>query len=282
LQSSHSDSNREAILLGGAGTRADRLSISYDGLLVEFELSARGRSLLEGTFQSQLVVDGVPVTTSGHWNSVCWSSDDDGDYLELQLLCSDGLRIDRQVLLSRRRHFALLADAVVSTDPGRIEYCISLPVAGGTQMAADLKTREFRVGTARVFPVGLPQDRVLSTSGNCFDEPGRLVLTQQALGRGLYLPVVFDWHPRRRRAKADWRSLTVTQLGRVISPGGAAGYRLRVGQRQLLVYRSLVETGEPRAVLGQHTRYETVIGSFEAGQFDPIIMVETDQLPRGC
>jgi hypothetical protein len=275
LRSFNSDATREALLLGGVNS-ADRVAIAYHAPSIEFDLSARGRLLLTGTLQSELVVDGASVSTSGDWKSVCWSSDDDGDYLELQLACSDSVRIDRQILLSRRGHFALFADAVVAVAPGRIEYRINLPAAGGASIRFDDATRECRVGTARVFPVGLPQARVLSALGNCFEQAGRLILTQVAPGCGLYLPVVFDWHPRRRRAQADWRSLTVTEVGRVVSPHGAAGHRLRLGKEQLLIYRSLFDSREPRAVLGQHTRYETVIGSFNAGEMAPIIMVETD------
>lgn len=276
LRSFDCDSTREAVLQSGLGNRADRLSIAYHGPSVDLELLARGRALLTGAFHSELIVDGAPATTMGDWKSVCWSSDDDGDYLELQLWCSESIRIDRQILLSRRGHFALFADAVVMAVPGRIEYRVSLPAVGGVSIRSEEQTRECRVGTARVFPVALPQDRVQSTPGSCSENSGRLELMQVALGHGLYLPVVFDWHPVRRRAPADWRSLTVTEMGRVISPGGAAGHRLRLGKQQLLIYRSLVDTREPRSVLGQHTRYETVIGSFEGGELAPIIMVETD------
>jgi hypothetical protein len=272
----HSESTREALLKGGVGTSADRIDIAFDRLAVECNLSARGRALLAGDLQSELVVDGAQVITSGDWKSVCWSSDEDGDYLELQLFCSDQVRIDRQFLLSRRGHFALFADAVISATPAKIEYRLSLPVADGVSVKSDAQTRECGVGTARVFPVGLPQDRVLSTPGNCFENSGRLDLTQIALGRGLYLPVVLDWHPKRRRAAADWRSLTVTERGRVVSPDGAAGHRLRVGKQQLLIYRGLAATREARSVLGQHTRYETVIGSIDAGSMAPIIMVDAD------
>ena len=258
------------------GKNADRIDIAFDQLSVECNLAGLGRTLLAGDFQSELVVDGTAVPTVGDWKSACWSSDEDGDYLEVQLFCSDNVRIDRQFLLSRRGHFALFADAVIPAAPAKIEYRLSLPVADGVSVKSDAQTRECGVGSARVFPVGLPQDRVLSTPGNCFENSGRLDLTQVALGRGLYLPVVFDWHPKRRRAAADWRSLTVTELGRVVSPDAAAGHRLRVGKQQLLIYRGLAATQEARSVLGHHTRFETVIGSIDAGVVAPIIMVETD------
>lgn len=273
-RSFYSDATGQALLFAGAGSKPDRVSIAYHGLSVECHLWARGRALLAGEFLSELVVDGTAVETLGDWKATCWSSDDDGDYLELQLACSDEVRIDRQFLLSRRGHFALFADAVVTRAPARIEYRLSLPVAGGALMTAHRETRECGVGAARVFPVGLPQDRVLSSPGSCFENSGRLDLSQVAKGHGLYLPVVFDWHPRRRRASADWRSLTVTEHRRVVCPDSASGHRLRVGKKQLLIYRSLADTREARAVLGQHTRYETVIGSIHAGEMAPIIMVD--------
>ena len=50
-----------------------------------------------------------------------------------------------------------------------------------------------------------------------------------------------------------------------------------MGAFQLLVYRSLAPTEEARAVLGYHTRYETVIGMFDAtGEVEPLVMVEVD------
>ena len=39
-----------------------------------------------------------------------------------------------------------------------------------------------------------------------------LELTQVGAGQGLYLPLLLDWHPRRRAAAAEWRSLTVTEV----------------------------------------------------------------------
>lgn len=266
------------MLIAGTGSRSDRVEIAFDGPSVECQLLARDRALLAGEFQSELYVDGMAVPTTGDWKSACWSSDADGDYLELQLCCSDMVRIDRQVLLSRRGHFALFADAIVAAATARIEYRLSLPVADRVSVKSQVETRECQVGAARVFPIGLPQDRVSSTPGNCLEESGCLEVTQVAFGRGLYLPAVFDWHPRRRRATADWRTLTVAELGRVVSPGAAAGHRLRVGQEQWLIYRSLAETREARSVLGQHMRYETVIGSIVAGVMEPIIMVENDHL----
>ena len=100
-------------------------------------------------------------------------------------------------------------------------------------------------------------------------------MKQVAQGEGLFAPLLLDWHPNRTRAEAQWRSLTVTEDGRVITPDIAAGHRLKLGDLQLLVFRSLKSTGKSRAVLGHHTNNETVIGRVDKkGDIDPILLVE--------
>jgi hypothetical protein len=68
-------------------------------------------------------------------------------------------------------------------------------------------------------------------------------------------------------------------MGEVVAPHRAAGHRLRVGGHQLLIYKSLDTPQDARAVLGYHTWYESVIGTFDAaGAVDPIVMVEVEEV----
>jgi hypothetical protein len=272
---------RQVLLQSRSGRMADRMAIAFRDADVEVELSSHGKTLVAGVVETVLSIDGQSVNPRGDWQAVCRHADDDGDYLELQLCLGDSIRIDRQFLLSRRGRFAVLADAVVATQPGPIEHRLSLPPAAGVEMKSDLTTREARLRTAgctvRAFPLALPQDRVVSTAGSLCEQSGRLTLTQVGAGRGLFVPLIFDWHPQRRSATAEWRSLTVTEPGKVIGADRAAGYRLRLGKHQVLIYRSLADTGEARAVLGHHTRYETVVGTFDsAGNVAPIVLVERE------
>lgn len=277
LPSFHAEPTREALLQSGPGRRADRMTIAYHEPSVAFDLVASGRTLLAGDFETELVVDGVPVVPRGDWKSVCWYGDDDCDFLELQLQCTDSVHIERQFLLSRRQHFALLAEAVISASAARIEARLKLPLFADVPVIPDRTTRELQVGAARVFPLALSQERVVSSPGEFRERDGQLELAQVSRGAALYLPLLFDWHPRRRRAPADWRSLTVTEPRTIVSPDRAAGHRLRLGKEQWLFYRSLLPTIEPRAVLGHHTRYETLVGTFDSdGDVEPIVMVEVD------
>ena len=281
LPSYHSEQTREVLLQSAPGQRADRITVAYHSPDVEFDLSAQGKTLLDGAFESELTIDDVPLVCRGDWQSVCWYADDDCDYLELRLVLSESVWIDRQILLSRRDHFSLLADAVVAGGAKRIDYRISLPVSDGVAAAFNTKTREARLvlpgRAARVFPLALPQERVLSAAGTFVEQSGRLVVTESGAGWGLYAPLFFDWHPRRRRAAAEWRSLTDTELGKVVSPDRAAGHRLRMGRQQWLIYKALGAQEEARAVLGHHTHYESIIGAFDStGAVDPIVMAEIE------
>ena len=142
----------------------------------------------------------------------------------------------------------------------------------------DVPTREclLKAGrtSARVFPIALPSERVMSTAGAFGPGDAYLELKQVAIG-GLYAPLVIDWEPGRRQKGADWRTLTVTEQGRILKSDAAAGHRLRLGDHQLFIYRSLTRSHDPRAILGHHTTHETVFGKFDSsGEVEPILLVE--------
>lgn len=284
LPSFHSEPTREVLMQTATGRRADRLTVAYNSSEVDLELSARGETLLSGAVESELVIDGESLVARGDWQAAAWYSDADCDYLELQLFLPQSVRIDRQLLLARHDHFALLADAVIAPQAKRIQYCVRLPVAEGQELNFDSPTRECRLSAerqaTRVFPLGLPQSRTLGSSGSFLHYEDRLELRHAAAGAALYAPVLLDWHPRRQRVAADWRSLTVSENCQAVGSDRAAGCRLRMGKFQLLIYRSLAPTDEARAVLGHHTRYETVVGMFDSsGDVDPLVMVEAESVP---
>ncbi len=264
---------------------ADSLVLTHDTTFSRLCLNAFGRPVIQGDWSVDIRVNDRPVELQSTWSCTCWFSDADADYVELQQNLADGVRVERQVLLSRTGHFAVLSDSVSADENARVDYEAHLPLANGIDFAADQLTREVvleqGMGThgnparSRVFPVALPQHRVDGTPGRFTVDDAGLTLKHAALG-GLFVPLVFDWERRRFAAFVDWQALTVTEENRILTSHSAVGYRLRIGNQQLVIYRSLNKGEVPRSVLGLHTASETVIGRFEpTGDITPILQVES-------
>jgi hypothetical protein len=71
----------------------------------------------------------------------------------------------------------------------------------------------------------------------------------------------------------------VTESRRVVHEDEAAGYRVRIGDHQVLIYRSLVAGKNSRAVLGLHTWDESVYTRVpnKPGPLEPLVEVETPE-----
>jgi hypothetical protein len=271
-----SDESRLACLRGDWSPTASSVLLSHQGRFPALEMALGGTALFAGDWGLDLRIDGRPVEPA-EWKCVCWHSDDDGDYLELQTR-PVGVRVERQLFLSRTDDFALLADTVLAHDGhAKIESRLGLTLARDCAAFAQSRSRECRLlcggARVRVFPLGLNCPRVEAATGQLGTSEGRLELSQVGIG-GLYAPLVLDWNARRGRGPASWRPLTVARDGAAVRPSVAAGYLLEIGPAKWLIYRSLEPTLEPRSVLGQHTMYETLVGRFVRGDLEPIVQVE--------
>jgi hypothetical protein len=261
---------------------ADLLAIVHTGVSPQIEFSTFGRPVFAGDWSLSIRIDGEPVVITPEWEAVSWFNDKDADYLELEWPNELGVTVCRQVLLTRGDHQVMLADAVSTPKrPGsRIDVESSLPLAAGVTVETLRPLREMRLEAGglplRCLPVALPPNRIDQAPGACDeDEPGRLVLRQSGVG-GVYAPLVLDSHPERRSAHVDWRSLTVTENHRRLGQAEASGHRLRIGSRQLLIYRGLDGSKATRAVLGHHHASESVIGRFtKTGDVEPLVLVQT-------
>ncbi len=280
MPAAQSDWAQLACLCSDWSVSANSIVVAHHAAKPLIDLTARGTSLLSGMWDIEVQLDGKSLPfVADDWECSCWQSDADCDYLELQAAFEDDVHVERQVLLSRTDDFLLLADVVRGVGERRIDYTSRLPLVSGIKAVSSTDTRECvlkdRGTVARVFPLALPDDRVLSTAGGFGPFENQLVLKQASAGDGLYAPLIIDWAPDRRRIPADWRSLTVTEARTTLKPSVAAGHRLRIGAHQLFIFRSLREADSSRAVLGHHTANETVIGHFDRkGEVQSILSVE--------
>lgn len=286
MPSNQSDWARFAVLRSDWSSHADCLAVSHHRPQPLLEITALGVPVIHGAWGWELQIGDARIEPADEWACSCWFSDPDADYLELQMSGPGALRIERQILLSRKEHFLLLADCVRGarsvSQPAEqqpIHLRMRLPLASGVVAEPMTATREIRLKAGkqpvRVFPLALADDRVQSTPHRCEIDQHAVVLHQLGQGNGLYAPLLFDWHPGRSRQPALWRTLTVAESGKVLGRDLAAGHRLQIGKDQLLIYRSLSPIKTARTVLGHHTWQESVIARWDAqGDVEPIVKVE--------
>lgn len=304
MPSNQSDWAKFALLRSDWSVEADSVAITHHQPLPQLDVTALGRSLIHGDWGLKLKIGDAVIELAEEWSCVCWQSDPDADFIELQMIGPGKLRVERLVLLSRKERFLIIADAISgasaleagrsrvpasglkATDKKptaaarqRIEYESSLSLCEGMVGSCDGTTREGRITgnrlKARVFPLGIPQERVNSTPHQLSITGNEIFLKHVAEGDGLFAPLVFVWHPERTRVDATWRTLTVVEDLKVVGPDVAVGYRLKLGSFQLLISRALKKTGNSRTCLGHHTFNETVIAKFDKnGDVEPILMIE--------
>jgi hypothetical protein len=186
--------------------------------------------------------------------------------------------VQRQLLLARRDRFLFLADAVVGDRPGEIRHCSTLPLAGHVEFQPESQTREGRlVGRSRlalVIPLALPEWRDSPGDGCLKGAHGALELTHRRHARRLYAPLFLSFDRRQLRNKLSWRQLTVAESLRAQSPDVAVAYRIQLGRRQWMAYRSLAPRGN-RSVLGQNLSSEFLMARFHrTGVVEELVEVE--------
>ena len=73
----------------------------------------------------------------GAWREVCWFTDKDVDYLELEIKLAGGVLLQRHFVFARKDRFLLLANAVLGRRTANLDYRGRLPPLGfGVQARA--------------------------------------------------------------------------------------------------------------------------------------------------
>jgi hypothetical protein len=297
----HSEQAKVAVLRSSWRRGAEHLVVAYDGPELRAELNSGLLTCWSGDWNPAVSVGGKSLTPTGSWRDLCWFSDDDVDYLELELAFADGWHVQRQLVLARQDHFLYIADALLGERPARkIDYRLTLPLTSAVQFRPAGETREgylaerpwsrpaagrqshagapreTRDCPARVLPLALPEWRSVGAEGHLTETAGRLELCQQGSGQQLYTPLFLDLDPRRSRQAITWRQLTVAEHLRILPPSVAVGYRVQVGREQWLFYRSLTAPAN-RTVLGQNLTAEFFAGRFDSdGEADELVRIECE------
>lgn len=278
----HSEAAATALLRSGWSPADARLTVLYNTAQTRIELSRGANVLLAGPWTVEVTAGGRALPPQADWRQVCWVSDAKVDYLELELALAEGYRVQRQILLAHQDRFALLADVVLGPRPGAISYWGCLPAGPAAALRGAGATRELRIkagkAAATVLPLSLPEWRTADDAGELAAAgkgPQRAIqLRQAATGRGLHAALFVDLDPRRQRSPLTWRQLTVAENRRRMPPDAAVGYRVMIGRRQWLFYRSLAPRGN-RTLLGHNLSTEMLAGRFSGeGKVETLVEIE--------
>jgi hypothetical protein len=264
---------------------AEAIQIRYRDADLWIEMQQGARLLVCGNWRASLRLgEDSELCPVGGWSQLCWNSDRDADYLELELPLKDGWKLQRQILLAREDNFIYLADAALAPDNingHRPLISLTSELNLGPQVAArpaDESREVFLTAggkkIAAALPLALPEWRVERGPGE-FEAAGQR-LRWQLLGEGraVLAPLWIDLDAGRARKPLTWRRLTVAEDRRAVAREMAVGYRVQAGAEQWLIYRSLMRRGN-RTVLGYNTAYEFgAVRFLSDGTTKPILEIE--------
>jgi hypothetical protein len=275
-----SDPSCVAILRSSLDADADAITLEWHSGTPQIMFAAAGVPVFVGSWTSSVQLDDEVLPAATAWKCSCWFLDPETIFVELESEDATVVKQMRHVLLAPCDRFALMTDSVYCKDPERrVQLTTSLPLASGALSAACDVTRELALSVGprhvRTFPLWMEDDRIHHALGSYRESNGQLELAGIGKG-GVTLPLALDWHPKRNDVPADWARCTVTESRRTVGSHEAGGFRIRVGDHQVLVYRSLTPPAVSRAVLGLHTWDESVYGRIpvRGGLLQPLVEVE--------
>jgi hypothetical protein len=305
----HSEWAAVGVLRPDWSRSAPRLTLLYPEASCRVELACGKDVLWSGDWSYQLRVDGMSAAPVSDWSAACWISDEDVDYLELEIELIEGFRIQRHIVMARNDRFLLLADAVLGPRRAALDYRTTLPLGEQITFQPASETSEGaligRKTRAVAIPLALPEWRnsLPSPLGRGAGGEGnenatrsanstphltaltpapsqrvmgqdQLELRQSAFGRALFAPLFFDLDRRRFGKPLTWRQLTVAESLAVQPADAAVGYRISTGGKHWLVYRSLTPPRN-RTLLGHNLSSETLIARFtRKGEVKSLIEIE--------
>jgi hypothetical protein len=275
----HSEWAAAAVLRRTESPSPPGLTVLFPDATCQTEFACGKDVLWSGAWEFDVQIDGAPARPSEDWRETCWLSDDDVDYLELEIQLDAGLRVQRHMLLARDDRVLLLADAVLGARPAALQYRGLLPLCDGIRFRQACENREGvllgRKRRARVLPLALPEWQPANRQHGELRQTARGLELRQAIeGRSLFAPLFLDLDRDRLSEPVTWRQLTVAESLRVQPADVAVGYRATVGKRHWLIYRALAGVAI-RTVLGHNLSTELLVARFSrAGEVEPRLEIE--------
>ena len=129
--------------------RGGNLALDFSESNMQLEaVGPKGSSLLRGQWPVQVALNGQVQYQMDGWEEVCWFSDKDLDYIELEAKFGERAKVQRQLALFRKDRFLFAADALLTEcEAGSLEsqWTLSseLTLAEGVHWESTEKNTEF-------------------------------------------------------------------------------------------------------------------------------------------
>jgi hypothetical protein len=288
-----------AVMLPEWDVSRGRLALRFkdNDLQTALEIRSGKQRLITGIWDARVWKNDQRLQPINDWQDVCWYSDDDVHYLEIEQQFDGGLKIQRQVLMLRDDRCLMLADAVLADDDCGLRYEAELPLANSVHVEQEHDTRELTLvdGKRRavVLPLALGEWKVGPTAGalRVVDNPadtaqadsdvaesGLNLVMEMRGARALYAPLWIDLERKRIRRPRTWRQLTVGERLRLVPRNQAGAFRIHAGDDQWVVYRSL-NGQQNRTFLGKNLISDFFCGRFDAEDGSIEELVSVDEQP---
>jgi hypothetical protein len=266
--------------------RGCRVAVDFSSDVVWLDvLGQDGQRVLSGDWDVKVFRKQQPVPIDVSWQEVCWFSDDDVDYLELECAVEDVCKIQRQVMLMRDEGVVYFADALIAEQPDEWSVQSLWTTPNDIHLQSEPKTTEGKLvrsgnqeqTAALLLPVAMPEWRRSPSHAKMGFHGSTLFLQCDTQSKNLYSPLVMSLLGNERPIAFTWRQLTIAEELQIQPRSIAEAYRVQVNRDQWVFYRSLTPCTR-RTVMGLHLNTEFYAGRFSRsdGEFEPIIEVNPE------
>jgi len=268
-----------AVMRAAWDTKSPVVAVAFEDRKFLTDVSIKRKPMICGDSTPFVRIDGKLAEFVSDITEVCWHSDNECDYLELEVKLSGGWRLQRQYLYGREDCFLWIADVLLGNESAKIEYSCPWPIGSAYQVVPSEETRDLtftvddRVRASVIAPASA-EWRVLRS--HCELEANDVGVHHrfETDAKAAYIPIFIDLDKKRSSQERTWRQLTVAEQLEITTPDVAAGFRVQSGDDQWLFYRSLGLRGN-RSLLGQNTVAEFLAGRFQRdGLLDELVEVE--------
>ncbi len=263
-----------------------RVAIDFSSDVIWLDLiGEKGERIFSGDWEVTVKKDGKEQLIDHAWQEVCWFTDDDVDYLELECSIGDECSIQRQIMLMREEGMLFVADALLAKESARWRLQSSWTPAEGVRFVSDAKNTEAKLlrdapelGSHEIVALLLPvaaSEWKRDASQSWIDYQEDLVVVKtECEANNLYSPLLIPMRNLRDSTTYTWRQLTVAEELAIQPKHVAGAYRVQIDRDQWVFYRSLTPCTR-RTVMGLHLNTEFYTGRFCAddGQFEAMLEV---------